>query len=152
MDIRALVDRWIEAFMSNDLESLGEILHPDFVEIYPQSGELIRGLEKIKAIVSAYPGLPESEVVSTSGAEPGRTNVIPSPLPFGLPTIQVSEAGHTFTVEAFLEYPNGERYFGVWIGELKDGQVYKLTTYFAQPFEAPAWRAPYVERIPEPQI
>ena len=112
MDIRALVDRWVEAFMSNDLESLAEILHPDFVEIYPQSGELIRGLEKIKAIVSAYPGLPESEVISTSGAEPGRTNVIPSPLPFGLPTIQVSEAGHTFTVEAFLEYPNGERYFG----------------------------------------
>ena len=51
-----------------------------------------------------------------------------------------------------MQYPNGERYFGVWIGELKDGQVYKLTTYFAQPFEAPAWRAPYVERIPEPQI
>jgi hypothetical protein len=152
MDIRGLVDQWVEALQGNDVESLAELLHPDFVEVYPQSGELIRGIEKLKAIVSAYPGLPEGEVIGTSGGGSGRTNVIPSPLPFGLPTIQVSEAGHTFTVEAFMQYPNGERYFGVWIGELKDGKVYRLTTYFAQPFEAPAWRAPYVERIPEPQI
>jgi hypothetical protein len=152
MDIRALVDQWVKAFRNNDLDSLAEILHPDFVEIYPQSGELIRGFDKVKAIASAYPGLPEGEVISTSGAEPGHSNVIPSPLPFGLPTIQVSEAGHTFTVEAFMQYPNGQKYFGVTIGELKDEKVYKLTTYFAAPFEPPAWRAPYVERVPQPQI
>jgi len=152
MDIRALVDRWVEALSGNDLDSLAEILHPDFVEVYPQSGELIRGYERMKAIFSAYPGLPEGEVIATSGAAPGQTNVIPSPLPFGLPTIQVSEAGHTFTVEAFMRYPNGDEYFGVWLGELRDGRVYKLTTYFARPFEAPAWRTPYVERIPRPQI
>ena len=152
MDSHALVDQWVEAFRNNDLDSLAEILHPDFVEIYPQSGELIRGFETFAAIVSAYPGLPEGEVIGTSGGEEATTNVIPSPLPFGLPTIQVSEAGHTFTVEAFMHYPNGEKFFGVWIGELKDGKVFKLTTYFAQAFEAPAWRAPYVERIPQPQI
>ena len=111
MDIRALVDRWVEALRDTDLDLLAEILHPDFVEIYPQSGELIRGLEKLKAIVSAYPGLPEGEVISTSGAEPGRTNVIPSPLPFGLPTIQVSEAGHTFTVEALHAVPERRTLF-----------------------------------------
>ncbi len=152
MDIRALVDRWVEAFTNNDLDSMAEILHPDFVETYPQSGELIRGFEKAKAIASAFPGLPEGEVIGTSGGEEARTNVIPSPLPFGLPTIQVSEAGHTFTAEAFMQYPNGKNYFVVTIGELKDGKVYKLTTYFARPFEAPAWRAPFVERIPRPQI
>lgn len=152
MDIRALVDRWAEALLNQDFESMAEVLHPDFVEVYPQSGELIRGLDAWQAILSAYPGLPEGEVIGTSGGEPGSTNVIPSPLPFGLPTIQVSEAGRTFTVEAFMQYPNGGKYFGVWIGELKEGKVSKITTYFAQPFDAPAWRAPYVERIPEPPI
>jgi ketosteroid isomerase-like protein len=66
MDIRALVDRWVEAFGDTDLDSLAELMHPDFVEVYPQSGELIRGFEKFKAIVSSYPGLPEGEVIGTS--------------------------------------------------------------------------------------
>ena len=149
MDVRELVDRWVESFRNQDLESLAETVHPDFVEIYPQSGELIRGIENLRAMVSAYPGLPHGEVLHTSGGEPTRTDVIPSPLPFRLPIIQVSEGGQSFTVESLMEYPNGDRYYGVSIGELKDGKVLKVTSYFATPFEAPAWRAPYVEKIAE---
>jgi hypothetical protein len=149
MDIRGVVEQWVEAFKNQDLESMAEILHPDFVEIYPQSGELIRGLENLQSIVSVYPGLPEGEVIKTSGGEPARTDVIPSPLPFGLPIIQVSDGEQSFTVESLMEYPSGDKYYGVSIGELKDGKVLKVTSYFAPPFEAPAWRAPFVEAIPE---
>jgi hypothetical protein len=38
MDIRALVDRWVKALGDTDLDLLTEILHPDFIEVYPQSG------------------------------------------------------------------------------------------------------------------
>jgi hypothetical protein len=31
--------------------------------------------------------------------------------------------------------------------ELRDGQVAKQTDYFANPCEAPAWRAQWVERL-----
>lgn len=149
MDVRRVVEAWVEAFRNQDLESMAETLHSDFVEIYPQSGELVRGLENLKAVVLAHPGLPESEVLKTQGGEPTRTDVIRSPLPFGLPIIQVSESGQSFTVESLLEYPNGDRYYAVSLGELKDGKVFKVTSYFAPPFEAPAWRARYVEKTSE---
>jgi hypothetical protein len=29
--------------------------------------------------------------------------------------------------------------------EFRDGKIARMTDYFAAPFEAPAWRAPYVE-------
>jgi hypothetical protein len=31
--------------------------------------------------------------------------------------------------------------------ELRDGKVVKETDYYAQPFEAPEWRARWVERM-----
>ena len=31
--------------------------------------------------------------------------------------------------------------------QLRDGKVYRETWYFAPPFEAPAWRAAWVERM-----
>jgi hypothetical protein len=31
--------------------------------------------------------------------------------------------------------------------EVKDDKIIKQTTYFGQPFEAPAWRAEWVERM-----
>jgi hypothetical protein len=31
--------------------------------------------------------------------------------------------------------------------ELVDGRIHRESSYFAEPFDPPAWRAPYVERI-----
>ncbi len=31
--------------------------------------------------------------------------------------------------------------------EVRDGKVVRMTEYFANPFEAPAWRADFVERM-----
>ncbi|HXJ65932.1 MAG TPA: hypothetical protein VNN79_19410, partial [Actinomycetota bacterium] len=53
--------------------------------------------------------------------------------------------GDTFTVEAVGTYPGGATYHVVAILELRDGKVFRGRTYFAAPFEAPEWRAPYVE-------
>jgi hypothetical protein len=36
-------------------------------------------------------------------------------------------------------------YHGVAILELRDGKVWRDTRYFAEPFEAPQWRARWVE-------
>jgi hypothetical protein len=35
------------------------------------------------------------------------------------------------------------------IFELKDGKIWRDTRYFAEPFEAPEWRAQWVERMGE---
>lgn len=45
-----------------------------------------------------------------------------------------------------MDYPNGDGYQMIAIIELRHGKIAKTTTWYPAPFEAPAWRAPYVER------
>jgi hypothetical protein len=54
----------------------------------------------------------------------------------------------TWVVEARSDY--GDRiYRVVAILEFRDGKIWRDTRYFGEPFEAPAWRARWVERIEE---
>jgi hypothetical protein len=46
-----------------------------------------------------------------------------------------------------LGYGDGIPLSYVGIGEIRDGKVAKMTEYFANPFEAPAWRTDFVERM-----
>jgi hypothetical protein len=55
--------------------------------------------------------------------------------------------GDVFVVEGTVDYGDGIAVSYVGIGELRDGKVTKMTEYFANPFEAPAWRADFVERM-----
>ena len=55
--------------------------------------------------------------------------------------------GDVFVVEGTIDYGDGVPVSYVGIGEVRDGKVAKLTEYFANPFDAPAWRADFVERI-----
>jgi hypothetical protein len=34
--------------------------------------------------------------------------------------------------------------------ELRGGKIARMTTWYAAPFEAPEWRAPFVERFSSP--
>ena len=55
--------------------------------------------------------------------------------------------GDIFVVEGTVDYGDGIPVSYVGIGELRDGKVARMTEYFANPFEAPAWRADFVERM-----
>ena len=55
--------------------------------------------------------------------------------------------GDVFVVEGSIDYGDGVPVSYVGIGEVRDGKVARMTEYFANPFEAPAWRAPFVERF-----
>lgn len=55
--------------------------------------------------------------------------------------------GDLFVIEGTVDYGDGVPVSYVGIGELRDGKVAKMTEYFANPFEAPAWRADFVERM-----
>ena len=50
-------------------------------------------------------------------------------------------------MEGTIDYGDGIPVSYVSIAEFKDGKLSKTTEYFANPFEAPAWRADYVERM-----
>ena len=47
-----------------------------------------------------------------------------------------------------LDYPDGSSYHVIDLIELRDGLVWRETVYWAAPFEAADWRAPWVQRTP----
>jgi hypothetical protein len=55
--------------------------------------------------------------------------------------------GDILVVEGTIDYGDGVPVSYVGISELRGDRVVRLTEYFANPFEAPAWRADFVERM-----
>ena len=53
----------------------------------------------------------------------------------------------SWVVESVADYGGGQVMHGVAILELRGGKVWRDTRYFAEPFEAPEWRAQWVERM-----
>ena len=127
-DNRTIVEQFMQAMAANDWEAQERLLTDDFVEEYPQSGERIRGNENRRAIAENYPG-----------GEPTETNA-DGPKP-----AVITGTGDHFTATGQIKYPNGEIWHVVSLIELRDGKIARMTDYFGAPFEAPAWRAPYVE-------
>jgi ketosteroid isomerase-like protein len=130
-DNRTIVEQFLSAMATNDFEAQERLLSDDIVEEYPQSGEVIRGKDNRRAIMENYPGGTPRETSATG----------PSPKP---PV--VTGADDRYTAAGQITYPNGETWQVVSLIELTHGKVSKMTSYFAAPFEAPAWRAPYVEK------
>jgi hypothetical protein len=54
-------------------------------------------------------------------------------------------------VEARSDY-SGRIYYVAMIIEFRDEKIIRETRYYADPFEAPAWRAPWVEPIGEERV
>jgi hypothetical protein len=50
-----------------------------------------------------------------------------------------------WVVEGVNEYGSGQVFTVVAIIELRDGKMWRDTRYYAEPFEAPEWRARWVE-------
>ena len=142
---REIVEQYMRA-IPRDLDALGELQHPDFVLEYPQSGEVIRGRDNFRAANERYSDV-RTETRRVIGTE---DRWILAPGWMSLTPTRIVGAGDTFTVEALATYPGGDTYHVVAIYELRDGKVYRGKTYFAAPFEAPAWRAPYVEPMARP--
>ena len=68
----------------------------------------------------------------------------------GLPTMRFRRTlagGDLAVLEVELTYADGNRYFGVSVIEFRDGKILKETDYYAQPFQAPEWRAQWVETL-----
>jgi hypothetical protein len=61
--------------------------------------------------------------------------------------VRAEGSGDTATVTVKTRYPDGSDWYVITIMKAHNGKVIKQTQYFAQPLEAPAWRAKYVEPI-----
>jgi hypothetical protein len=122
-EVRELFERLIAA-MDPALEY--EARHEDFTVEFPQSGERM-DRDGLRRLQEHFPGgAPEIRVRRLTGA------------------------GDVWVGESVIHYTDGTVLHGANIVEFRDGKIWKETRYYAEPFEAPAWRADWVERIEEP--
>ena len=142
MDTEGLVRRYLEAVATNDFETMGQLRHPDWHEDWPQSGERVPSHEAYREIHEQFPsGMPHIDVQQIAGAE-DRWVLSPS-----MTIERIAGSGDIWLAEGVNTYPGGDVYHIVHHLRLRDGRVWRSTTYFAPRFEAPAWRAAFVERI-----
>jgi hypothetical protein len=122
-EVRELTDQLREA-MDPALEY--EARHEDFTVEFPQSGERLDrdGLRKLQ---EHFPGgAPEIRLRRLTGG------------------------GDVWFAETVIRYTDGKVLHGANVIEFRDGKIWKETRYYGEPFDAPAWRAEWAERIEEP--
>jgi len=120
--IRAALDEHWAASNANDIETEHRIYHDDAVLDYPQSGERTRGRRNIQGQRASQPNKKQFVVQRIIGG------------------------GNLWITELVLTY-DSKPFYTVSIMEFRDGKVARETQYFADPFEAPAWRKQWVEKI-----
>ena len=115
--------RFLEEMMSDlGADSGYEVRHEDFVMEMPQSGERSRGREKMREFQGVYPAPPAMR----------------------LRRVVVREG--LWVAEIVSAY-GGQSFHYVSVVEPKDGRMWRDTRYYAEPSEAPDWRAQWVERM-----
>ena len=122
--IRAVIDQHWAASAAGDQVAEHEIYHDDVVCEYPQSGEIIQGRRNLQALRSHHPDKPSGFVVR-----------------------RITGEGNVWVTEYVINY-GGRRTFTVSVMVFRDEKVSHETQYFADPFEAPSWRAQWVSRAP----
>ncbi|HET7106868.1 MAG TPA: nuclear transport factor 2 family protein [Candidatus Acidoferrum sp.] len=120
--IRAALDAHWNASAAGDANAEHEIYEDDAICDYPQSGERILGRRNLQALRSHHPGKP-------SGFEVKR----------------IVGSGNLWVTEYTITY-QARAAFTVSIMEFSDGKVVHETQYYADPFEAPAWRKQWVQQ------
>ena len=112
-----------ELFSSLSAQEEYELRHQDYVMEMPQSGESIRGRENMRSFQEAYPTPPSIQ----------------------LRRVLVRDG--LWVIEGVNDYGGGQVFDVVLLIELRDGKMWRDRRYYAEPFEAPEWRAQWVERI-----
>ena len=104
---------------------LGVPLAEDAKRQWPQSGEVIDGRARIGEVESHFEGL-------RLGV--GRRHRL----------------GDTLVVEWSTDYGDGRVYRNVSVAELRDGEAVRVTDYWGEPFEPPAWREELADSLEMP--
>ncbi len=118
---RAVVERLIKCLNDRQVQVMDELFHEDAEMDWPQSGERVIGGDNRRGVYGAFPQLPD---------------VAPR---------RMLSAGDLVVLEATLDY-GGPVYNSVFVFEFRDGRIARETAYWAEPFEAPDWRAQWVQR------
>jgi hypothetical protein len=119
--IREALNAHWQASANGDFDAEHAIYDNDAICDYPQSGERILGRHNLQALRSHHPGRPS-----------------------GFRVRRILGEGNLWITEYVITYQERSS-FTVSIMEFRNGKVIHETQYFADPFEAPAWRSQWVQ-------
>ena len=122
---RRLVAAFWAAMQANDWAAAAALFVDDYMLHWPQSGEQILGGDNRRGVYGAFPQLP---------------TVTPR---------RLLAVGDLVVAEAALDY-GGPVFLAVFIFEFRDGRIARETAYWSEPFEAPQWRAEWVQLAEPP--
>lgn len=121
--IREALDSHWHASAAGDFDAEHAIYTDDAICDYPQSGERIVGRSNLQALRSHHPGKPS-----------------------GFSIKRIVGQGDLWVTEYTILYQQRSA-FTVSIMEFRNGKVVHETQYFADPFEPPAWRSQWVQKM-----
>ena len=121
--IREALNAHWQASAAGDINTEHAIYDNDAICDYPQSGERILGRSNLQALRSHHPGKPS-----------------------GFHVRRITGTGNLWITEYTITY-QGQSSYTVSIMEFRNGKVIHETQYFADSFEAPAWRSQWVQQM-----
>jgi len=124
MDNKQIIEYFWATMATNDFYAASELLHDDYILEWHQSGERIRGRDNFATINTDYP------------AE-------------GKWTFQINQiVAEGDVVVSDVSVSDGKRHDRViTFSTIRDGKIWKQIEFWPDPFEAPEWRAQWVERF-----
>lgn len=117
----ASVERFFRAIQAGDYATLLQLLTPDAITRWPQSGERITGAMTCVRVYENYPGGPPSYRVE-----------------------RVTGAGGIYVAELVVEY-GAEVWYVASIIEFDGDRIARMTDYFGPTLPAPEWRKELVD-------
>jgi len=152
-----VLQRYIEIMNSGDPDRLWEVLDSAYIQVIPQSGEVLRGIEDFAQVMRNWPSggfqrdsMVGAQVVSAVDHELVSTGIGPFPT-YNL--IRIEGEGDTLTSYSLVRYPDGQVWFDISIATLHAGKIVKELLFFGPRFETPAWRSKWAHAMtPEEQV
>lgn len=122
------VRRLYQIIDSGETDRRAEVMTADTVQRWPQSGEVMHGLDKLLEATRRRSSKPRVLLAS------------------------VIEAGDRVVAEWSADYGDGVVWRNVSVFRFLDGRIVEETDYFGEPFPPPEWRRDLVEieELPKP--
>jgi hypothetical protein len=140
---RGILERMWQIVSSDDLSRLDDVLHPDFVQEIPQSGERVVGIENFRKIIENLPGGGPGLTIATDPYIAGdEERYVMTPT---FTVVRVEGIADELTSYVKARYPDGSDWYIVTLSSYKDGKIIKRIDFYAPFFDPPAWRAQWVE-------
>lgn len=120
---RVRIREFAEAINTHDMDVFDAFYDDDVIVEWPQSGEVICGKHNIRELRLAYPTPPTAILRRIVGS------------------------GELWAMEMAFDY-DGDRFHVIILHQYRNGLVIRETSYYAAPFQAPAWRARWAKSAP----